>query len=226
MVYFSIKKFSEIGVNQLVSRLKKLAIIIVTFVFLQFSCNLTYVQAATFAGQVKETKTEISPQVKHIQQTYVNDSIREFVNVLDINLNSTYTKLELGVPNPVNSLNTPTNMAKENSYTGHRVVGAVNASYFLGNGMPANLLAKNNEILNYGILGDSSESPTQYPVAFGVSKTGKAIADEYTTNLSFEVNGKRMRLMLLIVKEHLTKQCCIRQIRKQQEQIIGVLKLL
>ncbi|UZN00063.1 hypothetical protein OL548_09400 [Lysinibacillus sp. MHQ-1] len=63
---------------------------------------------------------------------------------------------------------------------------------FLGNGMPANLLAEKNEIVNYGILGDTYDSPTQKPVAFGLSKSGKAIADYYTTNLSFQVNGKNI----------------------------------
>lgn len=132
-----------------------------------------------------------------MQQTYNSNSIREFVNVLDINLGNTYTKLEVGVPKPLNSLKTTTNLAKENTYTGHRVVGAVNASYFLGNGMPANLLAENNEIINYGILGDTVESPTQEPVAFGISKTGNAIADYYSPNLSFNINGKEYPIDLI-----------------------------
>jgi len=162
-----------------------------------FSVNPTYGQAAVFDNKIKEEKKEVSPQVTHIQQTYSSNSIREFVNVLDINLNNTYTELEVGVPNPINSLLTTTNMAKQNTYDGHRVVGAVNASYFLGNGMPANLLAQNNEIINYGILGDTFESPTQKPVAFGLSKTGKAIADYYSTNLSFQVNGKSYPIDLI-----------------------------
>ncbi len=176
---------------------RKLVTIGVVFFVLMFSVNPTYGQAAVFDNKIKEEKKEVSPQVTHIQQTYSSNSIREFVNVLDINLNNTYTELEVGVPNPINSLLTTTNMAKQNTYDGHRVVGAVNASYFLGNGMPANLLAQNNEIINYGILGDTFESPTQKPVAFGLSKTGKAIADYYSTNLSFQVNGKSYPIDLI-----------------------------
>ncbi|MFJ7734114.1 S-layer homology domain-containing protein [Lysinibacillus sp. NPDC097231] len=176
---------------------RKLVTIVVVFFVLMFSVNPTYGQAAVFDNKIKEEKKEVSPQVTHIQQTYSSNSIREFVNVLDINLNNTYTELEVGVPNPINSLLTTTNMAKQNTYDGHRVVGAVNASYFLGNGMPANLLAENNEIINYGILGDTFESPTQKPVAFGLSKTGKAIADYYSTNLSFQVNGKSYPIDLI-----------------------------
>ncbi|MEQ6356883.1 S-layer homology domain-containing protein [Lysinibacillus sp. M3] len=176
---------------------KKLVTIVVAFFVLMLAVNPNYANAASFDNKIKEEKKEISPQVTHIQQTYSSNSIREFVNVLDVNLNNTYTKLEVGVPKPINSLQTTTNMAKQNTYDGHRVVGAVNASYFLGNGMPANLLAEKNEIINYGILGDTYESPTQKPVAFGVSKSGKAIADYYSTNLSFEVNGKSYPIDLI-----------------------------
>ena len=62
-------------------------------------------------------------------------------------------------------------------------MGATNSSYFTGNGFPANLLAKNNQILNYGILGEKFESPTQQPVAFGISKTGQRYVDYYSTKL-------------------------------------------
>lgn len=176
---------------------KKLVTIVVVFFVLMLSVIPSYANAAVFDNKIKEEKKEVSPQVTHIQQTYSSNNIREFVNVLDVNLNNTYTKLEVGVPKPINSLQTTTNMAKQNTYDGHRVVGAVNASYFLGNGMPANLLAEKNEIINYGILGDTFESPTQKPVAFGLSKTGKAIADYYSTNLSFEVNGKSYPIDLI-----------------------------
>ena len=177
----------KFGVKKLA---KKLVTIVVVCFVLMLTVNPSYANATVFNNKVKEETKEVSPQVNHIQQTFNSNSVREFVNVLDVNLNNTYTKLEVGVPNPINSLLTTTNMAKQNTYDGHRVVGAVNASYFLGNGMPANLLAENNEIINYGILGNTFDSPTQKPVAFGLSKSGKAIADYYSTNLSFQVNGK------------------------------------
>lgn len=159
--------------------------------------NQTYAHATVFDVKEKEVITEVAPQVKHIQQTYKSGSTSEFVNVLDINLLNTYTKLEMGVSDPFGSLKTTTNIARENSYPGHHIVGAVNASYFLGNGLPANLLAENNQIINYGILGTGTESPTQHRVAFGIDKNGKAIADHYSTNLSFTVNGKTYPIDLI-----------------------------
>lgn len=126
------------------------------------------------------------------------------------------------MPNPINSLKTTSAMAKQNTYDGHRVVGAVNASYFLGNGMPANLLAENNEIVNYGILGDTYDSPTQKPVAFGLSKSGKAIADYYSTNLSFQVNGKSYPIDLINSERGTNKNVLYTSEKEQQVLMLGV----
>lgn len=173
---------------------RKLAIMIVSVIFLQLFSSPFQAEAADFSNKVNEQRKEISPQVIHIQQSFTSGNINEFVNVLDVNLNNPYTKLELGIPNPLNSLKTVSSYTKENSVAGHRVVGAINASFFLGNGQPANLLAQNNEIINYGILGENTESPTQNPVAFGISKTGQAIADYYSANLTFTINGKKYKI--------------------------------
>lgn len=168
---------------------RKLGIIVVCLVFLQLSLNLSNIEAAVFDNKVKESKTIVAPDVTHILENYQTGSVRESVNILDINLNNSHTKLEVGLPNPLNSLKTTSTTARDNSYEGHRVVGAVNASYFYGSS-PVSLIAKNNQIINYGALGMNYDSPTQEPVAFGVDKSGKAIADYYTTLHSFTVNGQ------------------------------------
>ncbi|RUL49821.1 S-layer homology domain-containing protein [Lysinibacillus antri] len=173
---------------------RKLGMMIMVVIMVQFVFNTSFAQASVFDTKISEVKTVVSPNVTHIKRNYQSGSIKEAVHVLDVNLQDTYTSLEIGFPKPLKSLKTTSSLAKEYSYEGHRVVGAVNAAYFLGTGAPANLLAQNNEIINYGILGVSTESPTQKPVAFGISKTGKAIADYYTTDLSFTVDGKKYAL--------------------------------
>lgn len=175
---------------------RKMGILAVCMLLLQLSVNLPKTEAAVFDNKVQEQKKLLAPDVTHIKENYQSGNIKEAVNILDVNLNNTYTKLELGLPNPINALRTTTSTARENSYEGHRVVGAVNASFFLGSG-PANLLAKNNQIINYGILGDKYDSPTQQPVAFGISQSGKAIADYYKTDLSFTVNGETFPINLI-----------------------------
>ncbi|KGR80129.1 S-layer homology domain-containing protein [Ureibacillus manganicus] len=173
---------------------RKLRKIVIAYFLVIFVFGGTVADASVFTNKVSETEKVVAPQVIHKQQKFKTDSINEFVNVLDINLSNTYTKLEIGMSDPLKLRNTTSNLAKAHSYEGHQVVGAVNASYFLANGLPANLLAQNNEIINYGILGENTESPTQNPVAFGVSKDGTAIADEFKTNLTFKVNGQEYKI--------------------------------
>lgn len=169
---------------------KRFLRIFLTFIVFQFFFVTGYAEAATYGNKVAEKKVKVTPEVTHIYNQYKSGSIVEAVNILDINLNDSFTNIGIGFPNPLNSLKTTTLLAKANSYSGHRVVGAVNASFFLGNGMPANLLAQNNKIVNFGVLGENFESPTQNPVAFGIGKDGKAIADYYNTSLTFKINGK------------------------------------
>ncbi|WP_332650870.1 S-layer homology domain-containing protein [Lysinibacillus sp. 54212] len=171
--------------------IKKIGFIGVMLILFQLTFRAPFGHATVFENQTSKTQTTVSPGVTYIQEKYQSSNVREVVNMLDVNLNSTYTSLELGVPNPINSLKTTTALAKANNYAGHRVVGATNASFFFGTGYPANLLAQNNEIMNYGVLGEKNDSPTQQPVAFGISKSGKAIADYYKADLSFTVDGTK-----------------------------------
>lgn len=174
---------------------KQIGRIVVAFIVVLIMCNGAIgAEATVFENKVSEQEKVIAPEVKHIQQNYQSGSVKEFVNVLDLNLSNQYIDLELGIPDPLNTLKTTSSRARENSKLGHQVVGAVNASFFLSDGLPANLLSKNNEIINYGILGTNTESPTQSPVAFGISKDGKAIADNFNANLSFKVNGKEYKI--------------------------------
>lgn len=168
---------------------KKIGMLAAFFMMLQLMF-VSISEASVYGTKKSETKKTVSPEVTHIQQTYQGSSTRQFINILDVNLNHTYTDIEIGLPNPKNSLQTTSNIVKQYNAQGHRVVGAVNASYFLSNGMPANLIAIENEIINYGILGTNTESPSQKPVAFGISKNGTAIIDYYTTTMKFTIDGK------------------------------------
>ena len=150
--------------------------------------------AADYGTLLKETTKTVSPEVEHIQRSYISGNVNRFVNILDINLSNPYTSIELGLPNPINRLTRTSVLAQNNSYEGHRVVVAINAAYFNSNGYPSTLIALNNEILNFGAMGTTYESPTQKPVAFGISKNGTAIAGYYTTNFTYEVNGQTFKI--------------------------------
>lgn len=165
--------------------IKVFAMIIVA----QLAFTASFATASVFKNKTSSKETKLSPGVTHTHENYRTNSVYQSVNLLNINLNDQFTKVEVGIPNPLNQLKTTSAFAKENSYAGHRVIGATNAAFF-GSGVgPVNLIAEHNVIQNYGILGSNYESPTQQPVAFGISKTGQAIADYYSTKLTFTPSG-------------------------------------
>jgi len=155
----------------------------------QLILTASVVGASVFQSKTDSNETKLSPGVTHIMESYATNSVYQSVNILNINLEDPYTKLEIGIPNPLRQLKTTSSFARENSYFGHRVVGATNAAFYGGDGSPVNLIAENNSIRNYGILGGNYESPTQSPVAFGISKSGEAIADYYSTQLTLTPSG-------------------------------------
>lgn len=166
----------------------KLFLLIAVF-FLQFSLvSNTY--AASFGTISNEVSTQLSPEVKHIKRNYSASSVNRVVNILDVQLTSPYSSIEIGLNSPINKLAKTSTIAKNSNYEGHRVVGAINAAYFNGDGYPSTLIAKNNEIINFGAGGTDTESPTQNPVAFGIDRNGKAIAGYYKTNITYTTNGK------------------------------------
>ena len=172
---------------------RKISIFLVTWLFLYHVISgVAY--AADYGTLTNQTSKTVSPDVEHIQRSYISGTVNRFVNILDIQLTNPYTSIELGLANPINKLTRTSVLAKNNSYEGHRVVGAINAAYFNSNGYPSTLIALNNEVLNFGAMGTDFESPTQKPVAFGISKDGTAIADYYTTNLTYEINGQTYKI--------------------------------
>ena len=173
--------------------LKKFTIFLVT-VLLLHNVLSGAAYAANYGTLTKETSKTVSPEVEHIQRSYLNGSVNRSVNILDIDLSNPHTSIELGLPNPINKLTRTSVMARNNSWEGHRVVGAINAAYFNGNGYPSTLIALNNEIINFGAMGTDFESPTQKPVAFGIKKDGTAIADYYTTNFTYKINGQTYKM--------------------------------
>ena len=76
------------------------------FVLLAQLLFVTTVDASVYGTKTSEEKLEISPQTYHIKQKFVGNTTQQSINILDVNLNNTYTNVEIGLPDPLNSLKT------------------------------------------------------------------------------------------------------------------------
>ncbi len=133
--------------------------------------------------------TQLSPGVNHQAEQKVISGSKQSFNQLTVNLANPYTKIDIGMPDPINSLSTLSSIVKRNTYDQHRVIGGINASFFhLDSRLPSYLLAKDNQIMNLGVVSSSSNDFMYTPAAFGVTQSGKGQIGRY--NLSAVVTHK------------------------------------
>ena len=83
-----------------------------------------------FASQTTLKEMPLSTGVDYKQYTYSSTNTNS-INHLSINLNDEFTKLSMGLPKDFKSKDITTNIATKDSVEGNRVVGAVNAAFFI-----------------------------------------------------------------------------------------------
>ncbi|WP_188006709.1 S-layer homology domain-containing protein [Sporosarcina sp. ANT_H38] len=145
------------------------------------------VPASASANQSPVKSYPVSSGVTYSQY---NNLTTNYINHLSVNLGDPYTKLGIGLPAPIAKTSTTTALANRDSSDGNRVVGAVNASFFdMKSGLPMYLISKGNEIVNGGVISDSSSYYVSNPIAFGVTKDGLAEIDYYKMGINLGYNG-------------------------------------
>ncbi|OLS38991.1 hypothetical protein BTR22_04935 [Alkalihalophilus pseudofirmus] len=148
-----------------------------------------------FGTKSSSNKEEIAKGVTLIKEHYTSGTQQRAVNIMDVQYRNSNVDLELYHPNPYGRILSTSQQAINNTYQGHYVVGAVNASFYnMQTGMPVNLLVKGNEILNYGILSADANRPVHYPFAVGVNRNGALTMTEFNTSMTYTVGGQKLEL--------------------------------
>lgn len=165
-------------------------IISVLFAFMLFIGTVAPVQA----NQTVNEQYPVSSGVVYSQYTYKNSSTN-VINHLSINLNDAFTKVDVGLPNTYNSRDTVMAIANRDTREGNRVVGAINAAFFnMSTGVPSFLIAKNNRIINGGVVSEGSDQYMNVPTAFGIDKYGQGIIDYFDFHITMTTNGSSYKL--------------------------------
>ena len=120
------------------------------------------------------------------------------INQLSINLTRPYTTIDLGVPSPLTSRKTLTDLAKLHTKDQHHVVGAINASLFhFENSEPIYFLADGKKILHLGSVSTNYNDFMHTPAAFGMTKDNKAKISKYDMSITISHSGKDYSLTSL-----------------------------
>lgn len=145
------------------------------------------VPASASANQNAVKSYPVSSGVTYSQYT---QSASKYINHLSVNLGDPYTKLQVGLPSPIAKRQATTVLANRDSKDGNRVVGAINASFFdMKNGLPMYLISQGNEIVNGGVISDSTSNYVSQPIAFGVTKDGLSEIDQFNFNVRMDYKG-------------------------------------
>lgn len=133
---------------------------------------------------------QVSPGVKYKENQEIVNANNQNIRVMEVNLKDPYTQLELSYPNPLNTLATTSRQARENTRNGHRVVGAINGSFFdMSAKTPMYLISYNNRIINSGIVASGNDQYVNKPIAFGIDKQGNPLIDSFNMKLSLNHNS-------------------------------------
>lgn len=138
---------------------------------------------------------ELSPGVSHVEENTTVFGLKQNIQRLEVDLTDPYTTIDVGIPSPFPSLKTTTSLAKENTYLGHQVVGAVNASFFdFSSRLPSYLLAQDDQIVNLGAVSAKENNYMYTPAAFGITKEGRGRIGKMQMDLNINANGKTFTL--------------------------------
>jgi hypothetical protein len=167
--------------------LKKKFFLTIVLAFLMAFTQMTVVFAD--ASTVNEQFT-VTPGVTYQDVRIDETSAKRAIRMLEIDLNHPYTKIELGIPNPLTALSPTSAQAKRKSYENHHVVGAINAAFFHASSrLPAYLIAQNNQIINLGVISTGFDEYMSIPTAFGIDQNNRPIIDRFAYDVSFTANG-------------------------------------
>lgn len=171
---------------------KPLLALVLGFQVVASSMPAATVQAIEVSSGTVSERTQVTPGVTYKDIRH-GGSTPQAVRVLEMNVADPYTKVEVGVPDPLSKRATVTSQAKADTRAGHSVVGAVNAGFFhFDTGLPAYLLAVNNTIMNLGVISSGFDEYMSVPTAFGVGADGKPLIDQFAYQSSVTYSGGQL----------------------------------
>lgn len=161
--------------------------------FLMASLLVVSFPIHTSASQSTTKEFPLSEGVQYKQYVDKSASVNT-INHLEVNVGHATTAVQLGLPEKQNYRASTTAIATRHSTEGNRVVGAVNASFFdMSKGYPLYLLAKDNVILNGGVVSEGADEYMNVPTAFGITADGRGLIDYFDFNVTMSHGGQKYK---------------------------------
>ncbi|GAA0435183.1 hypothetical protein GCM10008983_09690 [Lentibacillus halophilus] len=149
------------------------------------------------ASQSVQEQFPVSKGVQYKDIRLSNGSGEQAVRVTAIDTSRTDTSVEVGFPDGLNKLLTTTSLVMNYHRNDHRVVSAVNASFYhTVPRIPMYLISKDNKLTFAGQQVSSNQnSYVNEPIAFGMNRHGKGMIDDYHLTLNYTYQGKKHKMI-------------------------------
>lgn len=151
------------------------------------------------AAAIKE-QFHVTKHVHYKDTEYTQSKTKQRVRVLQINTGDPNTFVDLGLAPSLGALQRTTDMANRYQKEGYYVLGAINGSFFYNygpnyqRGMPMNLIAVYNRLIQAGEVFDSKKNYVNEPIAFGRNAQGKYMIDHFDLTLTYTHQGNKYNI--------------------------------
>lgn len=139
-------------------------------------------------------KFQVSTGVEYQLEKYRLKHRHQAIHLLKVDLSDVHTHLFLNRPSPKNKLMTTEAQVLQNQSVSHKVVAAVNASFFETKqaiaGLPANLIIENGRLIRFGRNSENINGYNYQNQAFGIMPNGKARIGKHRPKISLKANGE------------------------------------
>ena len=146
--------------------------------------------ALSFAATKEQLKISEGVQYEYNQETISGNP--QAIRHMTIDLNDSFTTVDVGYPTPLNKLTRTTVQANAYTGPGKQVAGAINGSFFWSKDqgyLPMYLIAYRDRLMNAGIIASGFDQYVNQPIAFGIDKSGKGKIAAYDLDISFNHAG-------------------------------------
>ncbi len=148
------------------------------------------------ASENVHNQFQVSEGVNYKDIRISNSSDNQALRVTEIDTSDKNTSVEIGFPEGLNKLLTTTSLALNYHSNDHRVVSAMNASFYhVGPRIPMYLISKDNKLTFGGQqVSDDRNNYVNEPIAFGINEHGNGMIDDYQLELNYTYQGEKFEL--------------------------------
>lgn len=132
----------------------------------------------------------VTPGVEYKKGANAWKNKAQTIHTVEVDVSRPHVTVDAVIPNPLNARARLTNLLKNNSMEGNRMVAGINAAFFhTKSGAPAYLLSSNGQVNTYGVISTGNTEYMSIPTAFAMDKHGKGLIGQFGYDAKIQIGN-------------------------------------